>query len=191
MLLDDTLLDFSNKLDFLGLPNELQSQADMNKIMDYMQSTLLPSLQLWQFYVIDVKSAKAKFAEAWAAAEFSSDGSIPLNIGEMPRKEILDLFAALCLTKDWNIVGKRYHTKIEKPNIAVSFMAKLLGIKSKHDKPAEDVLNELGHILDDLNMGQYAAFDDDVIAILANTRNRIEYTRLADHGPKLGKITPE
>ena len=45
--------------------------------------------------------------------------------------------------------------------------------------------------LNALNLEPYAHYDRLVERILGNVRNRVNYERLADHGPKLGPVTAQ
>ena len=45
--------------------------------------------------------------------------------------------------------------------------------------------------LNALNLEPYAHYDRLVERIVSNVRNRVNYERLADHGPKLGPITAQ
>lgn len=44
-------------------------------------------------------------------------------------------------------------------------------------------------VVDVLNVPLYEEWDDDLAAAIANVRNRLVYTRLDAHGPRLGEIS--
>lgn len=188
LLLDDALMDFSNKLESLGLPTDLKSQDDLAQIMRYIIDRLLPSLKLWEFYVIDVASEKSKFIKAWGSA---SKSEITEDLATMPRKDLTDLFASLCFPERWTDLGGRYNAHIKNVEVAVAFVAKLLNVSSSDGSAADRASSEIERILNDLNVDRYKMFNDDVQAAIDNTKGRIDYTRLAGHGPRLGKITAE
>jgi len=55
----------------------------------------------------------------------------------------------------------------------------------------ESNLNHLKHVIEVLNVDYYRVYDDDISCILSSLRNTLLYERLADHGPKKGKISLE
>ena len=56
----------------------------------------------------------------------------------------------------------------------------------------EDALLEAWiRVVDVLNVPLYREWEEDTRVALENIKNRLSYTRLADHGPKLGEITEE
>jgi glycogen debranching enzyme len=76
--------------------------------------------------------------------------------------------------------------------VAVAFIKNLAGVSgdgSISEDEAIRLAEMYSKILDEYNLPLYKEYDEDVRIALENTRNRIEYTRLADHGPKWGKIT--
>jgi glycogen debranching enzyme len=184
--LDNALLEFSRNLEKLGLATELKEWDDLLKIMNHLENKIIPSLNLWQYYVIDVESEKSRFTKAWSSAKSSKSSQIPEDLASLSREDLIQLFAGRCMIKGWSNLGSRYHAKVADMDLAVAFVAKLLG---SSDKSAEEATQALGQILNDLNVARYALYNDDVKAILENTKGRIDYTRLAGHGPKMGKIT--
>ena len=186
VLLDDALRDFSNQIDSLGFANPITNGSELDKIMDHLKNTVLPSLKLWEFYVIDVKSEKAKFGKAWQAKK--SVGDLKRDLSGMGRAAIVNLFAELALNKNWAGLAGRYSAEIDNMDQAIAFIAKLVNDTNASSEAAE---KELEQILNDLNVDRYRMFNEDTAAILDNTRGRIQYTRLASHGPQMGKITPE
>lgn len=170
----------------LGLATELKEWDDLLQIMDHLENKVIPSLNLWQYYVIDVEGEKSRFTKAWVSAKLSSSSQISEDLASLSREEVIQLFASRCMVKGWNNLGSRYHAKIADLDLAAAFVAKMLG---SSDKSAEEATQSLGQILNDLNVARYALYNDDVKAILENTKGRIDYTRLAGHGPKMGKIT--
>ena len=51
--LDEKLLEFSNKLDEFGLPEDIKTQDDLNAIADGIVKHVVNPLKLWQYYVFD------------------------------------------------------------------------------------------------------------------------------------------
>ena len=163
------------------LPTVIESDADISKIMTVLEKELLPELQLWQYYVIDTKAAKQNFAEAWVTG---SDESIQRSHASQPQLEAA--FRRECLTDDAFVLGNRYQTKVTMSR-AVPFVARMTGLAcgSESLDQAKEIFQRL---VDAANLPQYKLFDEDLTAILENTKNRLRYTRLDPHGPRYGEI---
>ena len=189
LLLDDALLKLSGELESLGLPTEFKSHDDLDRVMRHISDVTLPALKLWQFYVIDVEAESEQFRKAWTSSKTTSAASsIPQDLKQKSRKEIVDLFGTLALGKDWQNLGGRYHAKIACMETAVAYIAAVTDSKPGNGTD-ERAVNEVKSILNDLNVDRYKLYNEDLEAILENTKGRIDYTRLASHGPKLGKVT--
>lgn len=186
--LDDALLDLSRNLGSLGLPTELTSAADLDAIMDHIEHKVLPSLRLYEFYALDVAGQKTRFREAWAAA--TASGPAPQGQEDLTSLSVEDRshrFAELCLPPSWNQLGKRWHAQLDLKK-AVAFIAQHASL-TPGQETADQAADQVGSLLDVLNVERYREFDEDKQAILDNTRNRVTYTRLEANGPKLGPIT--
>lgn len=191
-MIDDTLLEFSNNFEKHGFSNPIVGQDELNKIMEYIKDDILPRLKLWEYYVIDVATEKSKFADAWKHPQhWVKDTHVLDNITSLSPAEVAETFARLCLNPDWSDINTRYNAKVVNPQAAVAFIAQLLGVTSHKEAEEGHAEARLENILNDLNVDRYRMFNEDIAAILDNTRGRIEYTRLAGHGPQLGKITPK
>ena len=110
------------------------------------------------------------------------------DLGSLPRSEVLELFSSLCLPKKWRQLGSRYHAETD-VQTAVRFMTKLTGKDIGSD--GEEVTAQLASILDELNVDRYRMYDDDLKAIIENSRSRVKYQRLEEHGPRMGPCTPD
>lgn len=187
--LDTALLEFSASLKSRGLPTELKSTADLDNIMDVVKNELLPSLKLYEFYVIDVKGQSEAFAAKWSSAKASTANGHAngRTLTALAPKELAETFAKRCLTDDYNQLGPRYHAQVRHAE-ATAFIAELTGLTPSSDT-AEEARKALAKILDIVNVPLYELYDQDLKIILDNTRNRAKFTRLDDHGPKYGPIT--
>ncbi|KAH8914418.1 glycoside hydrolase family 133 protein [Atractiella rhizophila] len=207
--LDDALVDMSDSLATLGLPDELKTPDDLDKIMSHIENVIIPRLKLWEYYTIDVASEKDKFLKGWrdggkVVFEVASEGETKGTLGEgqkeipelimenvdsLTRLEIVQAFAKLCLPKNWDkFLGARYNARVDLAS-ALAFTRTILKKDGYRKEEAEEAAAWLAKVLDDLNVKRYEMWDDDKKAILHNIRGRIQYTRLAEHGPKLGKVT--
>lgn len=182
-------MDVSRNLAALGLPTALNSVADLDAIMEHVENKVLPSLRLYEFYALDVAGQKARFREAWAAAS-SKGAAAPQGQEDLTSLSIEDLslrFAELCLPPTWNKLGKRHHAQLDLPK-AIGFVAQHVSL-TPGAETADQAADQVAKMLDVLNVDRYREFDEDKKAILDNTRNRVKYTRIDEHGPRVGPIT--
>lgn len=188
--LDDALLSLSANLSSLGLPTKLSSSSDLDAIMSHIEHTLLPSLKLYEFYALDVAGLKAAFRDAWASPAVNKNAVAPPqgkdDLSSLSVEDRALKFAQLCLPETWAQLGQRYHAKLDLP-ASIAFVAQHLGIKPGQET-ANQAADEVAKLLDVLNVDRYREYDGDVKAILDNTRNRVKYARLDEHGPKRGEI---
>jgi glycogen debranching enzyme len=159
--------------------------------MAFIRGSILPSLRLWEFYVVDVAAAKKAFSEAWSAGATHANGDLQdttrEKLSSLSSKELATEFAKRCLPADWNKLGARFHATID-TTAAVKFVEVLTG-ETPGEHSVDAATSALGRLLDSVNLSMYEMYDDDVKAILANTEQRVRYTRLEAHGPRLGEIS--
>ncbi|BGP12177.1 hypothetical protein JCM10213_004743 [Rhodosporidiobolus nylandii] len=185
--LDQALSHLSTQLPTLNLPTVLRSESDLEQIMHHIEHTLLPSLKLWEFYALDVEGLKGEFAAAWkegkaAQANGAKKGGAE-DLASLPIEQRAQRFAEAALPENWHHLGERFHARLVLPG-AVSFIRSYLPSAS-----AEEATEEVGRLLDVLNVERYRVWDEDRKAILENTRGRVRYTRLEKGGPEKGEIT--
>ncbi|GAA6056561.1 hypothetical protein JCM3770_004362 [Rhodotorula araucariae] len=191
--LDNALLDLSRNLASLGLPTTLASSADLDAVMAHIEHTLLPSLKLYEFYALDVAGQKARFHSAWTSAALDKTMTAPpqgrgTDLSSLSIEARATRFAETCLPPTWAQLGHRFHAQVDLPQ-AVAFIAEHLGIAPRSASAADHAADELARLLDVLNVDRYKQYDEDKKAILDNTRNRVKYTRLDEHGPRHGEIS--
>lgn len=184
------MLDFSASLASKGLPTTLNSAADLDLLMDAITRDVLPSLKLYEYYVIDVNSEVAAFSSTWSNAPSSSSSSPsePLTaLTSLAPKDLVHEFATRCLPKNWDLLGTRFHAKVDQP-AAISFVASLTG-KRPSASTADEAVQAFINVLNTVNLPRYEQYDGDLATIISNTKNRVRYTRLDADGPKMGPIT--
>jgi glycogen debranching enzyme len=154
--------------------------------MAHIENTLLPSLKLYEFYVLDVATHKKEFQAAWSKSKASaSKGNSSLSSKSI--EEQAQAYAQEVLPTNWSNLGKRFHATPDYSK-AVNFVASLLGLAPSAES-SEQATETFAKLEDVLNVERYQQFDQDKKAILDNTSGRIKYTRLEEHGPKKGEIT--
>ncbi|KAM0756163.1 glycoside hydrolase family 13 protein [Meredithblackwellia eburnea MCA 4105] len=182
--LDTALLELSASLKTRGLPTLLKSTSDLDTIMRVVEGEVLPKLKLYEYYVIDVDTSVKEFDKAWGSANTKASTTAAqisgVDLARLSPKELGEEFAKLCLPQKWTELGERFKAKVDY-GAAVGFVQRL--------KRDEDPVAVFKKVVEIVNLPRYELWDADKKAILDNTRNRLKYTRLDDHGPKLGEIT--
>lgn len=175
--LDRALLEFSGNLASHGLPNDPKTPADVGVIMNGVKKHVLDKLQLWQYYVVDVKAAKEAVAAAW---DGESKGTQTGNGVSKTAKALAQELEAKALKNKLHF-GERFITALDVPAT--------VGILRSQYSSKEEALEALGKAIDEINAPLYATYDDDLKAIVSNLSGRLTYQRLQEGGPKLGPIT--
>lgn len=193
--LDTALLKFGEELGNYGLPTTLHGEDDLKRIITGVKEHVLDSLNLWQYYVIDVKRDVESAVEHWSRGQIEVPGSRfgSLEMGglagakDWPLKQKADLL----LTHGFigaNELGSRFSRTID-AKVAAALLTVLYGrYDSKSDR--EVASQSMTDILNELNESFYQDYDSDVATIQTQLFDRVRYLRLDDSGPKLGAIGP-
>jgi len=185
--LDSALLDLSDTLNEKGLPQALESELDLDKVIHFIEHETLAQLKLWEYYAINVDHVAAKFSQAWSNVVCSAEAK-PESPAHIEWRE----FEKACLNHQgagWKLVtGPRGHISEQ---VGIDSAVKLFQEKGYGSVTPEETIETLKRILNELNVERYQEYDDDVKAIIQNTRTRIRYTRLDSNGPKWGPITKQ
>lgn len=172
--LDKALIDFSDKLEELNLPTEIDSHQTLDTIVEAIDAHVLEPLQLWQFYVVDRKA----FLDA--IKKHIGDAVSPINVPDLDSSNIEAVAQYVVEASGGVVFEGRFANKLDVRKVLA--IAHSLG---------EDAQGFATRIVDTINAPLYAAYDDDVATIKTQLKDRIRFLRLDDNGPKLGKITRE
>jgi glycogen debranching enzyme len=181
--LDTAIIEFSASLAPNGLPTHVTSSEDIDTLLSALSSSLA-ALNLWQYYVLDVQREKS------AIKKILLSSAVPPWTNTTVAGKSAEELAGLIRTSNKIInigrLSSRFCVRID-PEYATSL------VKAAFTDIADvDVLAEKwGRVVDVLNVPFYQEADDDLRAALLGIRNRLKYTRLDAHGPKLGEITAE
>jgi glycogen debranching enzyme len=192
--LDDALLQFSKKMGGLGYPTELKTKEDLLKVMEGIKIHVVAQLKLWEFYIIDVEANAASIMEKWLACD-GEDGVDRLEaLGYKKGGTTSDkaqFLAKHCL-RGADRLGDRYRKHID-PLVGAAYLQLEFGTPPGSDDAGSFLISrkDLKGILDEINLPYYKEYDGDMEEALEQLYNRIEYTRIAEHGPKNGPITDE
>lgn len=176
-------MEFSSTLKANNLPTSVSSSADLDVLLDSFGHKLRQEKQLWQYYVLNRSREQTDVAIALTSPNNPWDGP------ELRGKTIQEL--AKVLESGGKIQGlgeykARYHVHVESSTAASFVCAAYPDIES-----VEDLSSKWADIVDVINVPLYEEWESDTRVALQNIRNRLEYTRLADHGPKLGEISDQ
>lgn len=186
LVLDNALQSFSTPINLksVGLSTHITTVADLDRLMSYIADTLIPSLKLYEFYVLNREAEIEEFTTAWTS-HGHTNGHVNGN-GTVNDDGMAEQFIRKCLPADWSqfALADRFASKIDIAE-AVSFVS---GHISSSD--LEQAISLFASLIDLVNLPRYKLYDDDVVAILENTRSRIRFMRLDSDGPLMGEITP-
>ncbi|KAN0061359.1 bifunctional 4-alpha-glucanotransferase/amylo-alpha-1,6-glucosidase [Thecaphora frezii] len=181
--LDRALLKYSARLGELGLPTDPKTEDEANAIIEGIKQHVFPELNLWQFYVLDVKAEKAAFKEAWKAGEAYTATlqslDLPSNASLQEAARIVQEHAL----RNHMALSGRFITSLDAP-AAASILRKISSGRSD-----SETLDFFSKIVDEVNIQLYRTYDDDVKAAIDNLSGRLKYTRIDPNGPRLGPIT--
>lgn len=183
--LDEALLEFSHSLQELGLPTVLESEADLQKVMDGIQTHVLDKLKLWEYYVFNKRQTIVDLEKSFNDNKNNFNKiQIPNDVDSQDLKQLSDYVLKVANINPTPIIGDRFANKLN--------VDKFLGVLFTvfdNNVEFETIANRAEEIIDEINSDLYAAFDDDTNSIKQQVADRIKYLRLADNGPKLGEIT--
>lgn len=181
--LDSAMINFSANLVSRGLPTTINSEEDLNCLVSAFEQEL-KSLNLWQYYVLEPSREKDSVASALRTKNIA-----PWVGPDVKGKSVVEL--AEILRSEKKIVGlgslaSRFGVRVEGDVAAGLIKAAFVDIQDV------DALAEAWvRVVDVVNVPLYREWEDDTRIALDNIRNRVKYTRLEAHGPKLGEITKQ
>jgi glycogen debranching enzyme len=108
--LDTAILDFSTTLQKRGLPIQVTSAADVDVLMHAL-TEYLKSLDLWQYYVLDIKAERENIKAA-----LSTNKATPWDGPDVAGKTAVELFEILKNSGKiigYHGLGGRFSTKVD------------------------------------------------------------------------------
>lgn len=177
--LDDALIDFSARLGEFGLPTNLNSEDDLDRIVGALKERVFGVVRLWEYYVVDVQTAVSEAEQAAASVEPAhiDDDAVRSNLKSLA---ILASSTAGIGFADEEFGVGRYSRSLDPAKFAAIVKAADLG------KSFTDTAKAL---VDEINVPLYVEYDADIVTITDNLRSRARYTRLDQNGPRLGAIS--
>ena len=165
-----------------GLPVRITSSGDIDTLLSAFQNEL-KTLNFWQYYVLDVKREKETVLST-LKGDVSPWGGPPIA-----GKTVVEL-ANLIRSEGLLDESKKFHTRFAvhvNPSVAASLVK---GAFTELNDPSA-LAEAWVKVADVLNVPLYQEWEDDTKVALENIKGRIQYTRLDDHGPRLGEINEE
>ncbi|KAJ9655240.1 bifunctional 4-alpha-glucanotransferase/amylo-alpha-1,6-glucosidase [Neophaeococcomyces mojaviensis] len=185
--LDDAMLEYGNKLAELGMPTELKTTEDLNKVIGGIREHVIDKIKLWQYFACDVKTDSQAAVESWKKGKTSRPDSPIDDAASWSLFAQADYLKKNGLSNGLRIDG-RFSRKVN-PEVGAAMLTVLHGKYSPdNERQASETMTSL---LNELNLPFYREYDDDCNAIIEQTKGRLQYTRLDAHGPKLGPFTRE
>lgn len=179
--LDSTIVDFSGSLAAKGLPTNVNSENDVNVLIDAFDK-VVKGLNLWQYYVLEPVRERDSVAAALKAGTID-----PWTGPDVRGKNVVDLAAILRAEKKiigYGELASRFNVRVDS-TVAAGFVKTAFEDVTDNNALADAWVK----VVDVLNVPLYAEWESDVKAAIGNVRNRLKYTRLDSDGPKLGEIS--
>lgn len=181
MELDTAIIEFSKSLASKGLPTKISSYGDIETLINALHEDI-KAHNLWQYYVLDVKKEKESVKAALASAP-AWEGP---EVAHKTVAELADFIRATGKLDESSKFHSRYAVTVN------SVYAASLIKSAFSELEDEDALSDAwAKVVDVLNVPLYQEWEEDTRVALENIKNRVDYTRLAGRGPKLGEITEE
>ncbi|KAL8857696.1 MAG: hypothetical protein Q9178_005731 [Gyalolechia marmorata] len=184
--LDNALLQYGTDLAKYGLPTDLKSADDLQRVIDGMQAHCLDLVNIWEYYVVKVSRDAEAAVEAWMSGLTKADSKV-----DGAKKWSLSQKAEFL--RENALIGRdefagRFHRNID-PNVAAALITSVFGHADANlRQPALDAVTDW---LKALNVPYYKEYDVDVAVIKQQVQDRVRYLRLDADGPKLGPINKQ
>jgi glycogen debranching enzyme len=177
--LEDAIMALSKKLPSLGLPTTLNSPPDLNALIPHIKSAI-DGARLYEYYVFDVQaSVKSAAAALEAGKETPWKGP---SLSGKSLEQLSGVVKAEGIVVNYRAYSERFGTTV-KPEVAAGF--------AKAAWPGEDttsLASKWGKVLDILNVDLYTECNEDLSSAQDQIIGRLRYTRIDEHGPRLGEI---
>jgi glycogen debranching enzyme len=179
--LDSAIIQFSNSLIARGLPTQISSEADLDVLINAFNVTV-KDLELWQFYVLNVRQERDSIKtalrsgayQAWSGPDVKGKSVVELAEIVKVQGKITGLGA----------LASRFGVYVD-----VDVGASLIKAAFVDVEDVDALADAWIRVVDVINIPLYREWEEDMKVAIDNIRNRVRYTRLDDHGPKLGNIS--
>ncbi|KAH9839825.1 glycoside hydrolase family 13 protein [Rhodofomes roseus] len=182
--LDDAMIRFSKGLASKGLPTIVSSEADIDQLIGSFQD-YIQELNMWQYYVLDVKKERESVLTALISQNAAAwDGP---DVVHKSVAELAEIVRASGKVHGLRKMEKKFGTYAD--GAVAAGLVKAAFVDLGNDATA--LADAWARVVDVLNVPLYEECKEDTRVALDNIKNRLRYTRLDDHGPKMGPITEQ
>lgn len=176
------MITFSGLLGSKGLPTVIKSQENIDAIFTAFRD-YLKELDFWQYYVLDVATEKASAKTAFE--NNTVEVWTGVDVAYKTVVELAEIIKASGHVKGFRAFERRFGTHVDGPIAAGFVRAAFVDLGDNGDALADAWVR----VVDVINVPLYEEWETDTNAALDSMKNRVKYTRLDEHGPKLGPIT--
>ncbi|KAJ3147450.1 hypothetical protein HDU89_005273 [Geranomyces variabilis] len=176
---EDALLAFSATWNAV-----IETEEQLEQALGVVKTSVLPSVKLWEFYVVDLVPLLEAMRPLLGANDGSADDELCTDLNGLTLREQADVLRDTALLDRQD--GCR-HAKTLDVKAAYRFMKKLSRDCKLVD--VDQMLLRYEQILNELNLVYYEEHDADLAVLIENISSRAKFLRLAPNGPRLGKLT--
>ncbi|KAJ7070105.1 glycoside hydrolase family 13 protein [Mycena amicta] len=179
--LDSAIINLSGDLASKNLPTVVTSTNDLDLLVGAVQG-VVNDLNLWQYYVLDVAREKDSVKAALSSNKIIAwDGPV---VAHRTVVEIAEILRASGKIHGLGKYASRFGVSVD-PGVAAGL------VKAAFVEVSEisSLVDAWARVIDVVNVPLYEECNEDVRAAVDNIKNRMKYTRLDEHGPKLGSIS--
>ncbi|KAF8074817.1 glycoside hydrolase family 13 protein [Lyophyllum atratum] len=178
---DTAMLDFSGSLSVKGLPTSVDSEAHITALINAF-SAVTEGLNFWQYYVLDPTRERKAVKDALASGMYGT--WLGPDIKGKNAAQLAEFVKSQGNIKGLGTFASRFCVHVD-PGVAAAVVKAAFPDINDHDALADAWVS----VVDVINVPLYEEWKEDAKAAIENIRNRVRYTRLDTHGPKLGVIT--
>lgn len=193
--LDTALVLLSGELDHHGLKSTIETPADVDPIIAFIQHHTLPDLKLYEYKIVDV----AKHVDLLKQRLLNRDDAgvdtaiyLDQKVHTLSLKQQALFVVKKKLIRQGANQGARFHKTVDMVAMT-SFVLALHQLDTMDhvtdDNHVQRLVDTFQTLLNECNLPSYKEYDQDVSIALDNIKNRMIFTRLAENGPRLGTIT--
>jgi glycogen debranching enzyme len=182
--LDDVIIQFSASLKSNGLPTHVNSESDIETLTSAF-GNYLKQFNFWEYYVLDVQQEKENVREVLKSGKARTwDGP------DVKGRSDAEIATIVREYEDGRLVGglgkfsKRFGASVD-----AAIAAGIVQAAVNSPQNTDALVDHWGRVVDVLNVPLYQECEDDTKMALDNIKSRLKYTRLDEHGPRLGEIT--
>ncbi|KAG8884358.1 hypothetical protein FRB98_002437 [Tulasnella sp. 332] len=181
--LDTCIMSFSADAETKGLPSIVKSADDVDVLMKALTEDV-KNLKLWQYYVVDTEKSVSDVKTVLKASTPIDAWSDASSVSGMDVVQLANLLKSTGKVDNLSAFASRGCVAV-KPKVAAS----LIKAAFAHESDPEKLGEAWRKVVDVINVDLYKEWEEDTNVALENVKSRLTYTRLDEHGPRMGPIT--